>query len=724
MDKYLFDRFTIFVKILNQMNRLISYLGRNLKEIYIISLFVIATIMILLLFPGEGRFRFEFQKGKPWMHDELIAPFDFPIYKFEEEVSAERDSILKEFKPYFLMDPQIASQQLTRLDEVFEERWETYIASGENTLSRRRLRRTEEIKADYHRIAGDIMHFVYSKGIISNEDVLERVDNQDFSIVILEGQVAEERDYNEVFTQKKAYEYVLGQLESYADSLYSESDIEFFRSLNINEFLIPNLYFDEETSNRVKGELIDQLSLTKGMVQSGQRIISRGELITGDKYRVLESLRQEYEKTLGLQGWFNYIFLGKLLLVVIIMTLLYLFLYNFKKNILRSTRETSFILLLILILVAVSSFTLRYDVLSLYFLPFALVPIMIRTFFDSRLAFFIHVIVVLIVGFWAPNSFEFIFLNLVAGIVAIFSLTNSYRRGILFLTAVLIIAAYSTVYFAFSVIQEGNLDSIHFKTFLWFAGNGLLILTSYPLIFIFEKSFKFLSDSTLIELSDTNQPLLRELAEIAPGTFQHSLQVANLAEEAIYQIGGNALLIRTGALYHDIGKMSNPMYFVENQMTDSNPHDKLEFEESARIIIGHVAKGVEIARKHRLPEAIIDFITTHHGTTLVQYFYKSYLKKYPADETRMEKFSYAGPKPFSREIAVLMMADSVEASSRSLKVRDEESLKNLVTQIIDYQIGEGQFDNADITFRDIHRIKEIFLKKLLNIYHVRIEYPE
>jgi len=706
------------------MKRLVSFLGRNLKEIYIISLFTIATLIILVLFPGEGRFRFEFQKGTPWMHDELIAPFDFPIYKFDEEVATERDSILKEFKPYFLMDPEISARQLLRLEEVFEEQWETYATAEDGDKGQRQFRWTAEMKSVYNRLASDIIRFVYSKGIISNEDVLQRVDNQNLTIVIIKDQVAEERDFEEVFTQKAAYEYVLNRLETYTDSLYNESDIEFFRSLSINEFLVPNLYFDDETSTRVKEELINQISLTKGMVQSGQRIISRGELVTPEKYRVLESIRKEYEKNLGLQGWFNYIFLGKVVLVIILMTLLYLFLYNFKRKILRSTRETSFILLLILILVAVSSFTLRFDVISLYFLPFALVPIMIRTFFDSRLALFIHIIVVLIVGFWAPNSFEFIFLNLIAGIVAIFSLTNSYRRGILFLTAVLIVAAYSTVYFAFAIIQEGNLNAIQFKVFLWFAGNGLLILTSYPLIFVFEKGFKFLSESTLIELSDTNQPLLRELAEKAPGTFQHSLQVANLAEEAIYQIGGNALLIRTGALYHDIGKMEHPQYFIENQMTDFNPHDKLKFEESAKIIIDHVLNGVEIGRKHRLPEAIIDFITTHHGTTIVQYFYKSSLKEYSEDETHMERFSYGGPKPYSRETAVLMMADSVEASSRSLKVRDEESLKNLVDQIIDYQIGEDQFDDADITFRDIHSIKEIFLKKLLNIYHVRIEYPE
>jgi hypothetical protein len=348
---------------------------------------------------------------------------------------------------------------------------------------------------------------------------------------------------------------------------------------------------------------------------------------------------------------------------------------------------------------------------------------MVRTFFDSRLALFIHIIVVLIVGFWAPNSYEFIFLNLIAGIVAILSLTNSYRRGILFLTGVMIIASYSTVYLAFSMIQEGNLMAINFTAFLWFAGNGLLILTVYPLIFIFEKTFKFLSDSTLIELSDTSQALLRELAEKAPGTFQHSLQVSNLAEEAVIQVGGNPLLVRTGALYHDIGKMYNPEYFVENQSTDYNAHDELKFEDSARIIINHVLDGIEIARKYRLPEAIIDFIRTHHGTTIVQYFYKSFIKEFPGDESSRYKFIYPGPRPFSKETAVLMMADSVEASSRSLRVKDESNLSNLVEEIINQQIREQQFDNTDITFRDIDLIKEIFLRKLLNIYHVRIEYP-
>jgi putative nucleotidyltransferase with HDIG domain len=348
---------------------------------------------------------------------------------------------------------------------------------------------------------------------------------------------------------------------------------------------------------------------------------------------------------------------------------------------------------------------------------------MIRTFFDSRLALFVHLLTVLVIGFWAPNSYEFVFLNIIAGIAAIFSLTNSYRRGILFQTAVSIAIIYSAVYFAFSVIQEGNLRTIDYRPFLWFAGNGLLILTSYPLIFIFEKTFGFISESTLFELSDSNQPLLRKLSEKAPGTFQHSLQVANLAEEVIYEIGGNSLLVRTGALYHDIGKMTNPLFFIENQTGDFNPHDELEFEKSAEIIIGHVIKGVEIASKYKLPESIVDFIRTHHGTTLVQYFYRSFLKTHPSQEADMSRFSYPGPKPFSRETAIVMMADSVEASSRSLKVKNEESLKELVNFIINEQIRIGQFDDAQITFMEITRIKEILISKLINIHHVRIEYP-
>ena len=697
------------------MRRLVTYLINNYQDIRTVSLFLISAIILILLFPYESKFRYEFQKGKPWMHDEYIAPFDFPIYKTESEVTTQRDSILKEFKPYFRLDREIMTNQLLLYQNAFDEKWKEWNAG---------LKTVDTIKRNqYFQFAADLLIFVYNKGVVSSNEILDRGNQNNRMLVILREQLAEDQEFSEVFTPKTAYEYVIKVVADITDSIPDRIDKEFFQSLNINEFMIPNLVYDEETSNRVKQELVNQISLTKGMVQSGERIISRGDLVTNEKFLILESLKREYEVNMGLSDNLNLTTLGKILISIISMLVLYFFLYSFRPEVLQSFAKSSFVLLFILLMATLSSLTIRYNVLSLYVLPFAIVPIIMRTFFDARLALFIHLLATLIVGFWAPNGFEFVFLNLMVGIVAIFSLTNSYRRGILFVTAVLVVITYSTVFFAFSILQEGRFDKIDYKLFLWFGGNGLLVLAAYPLVFIFEKAFGFLSDSTLFELSDSNQPLLRELAEKAPGTFQHSLQVANLAEEVIFQIGGNALLIRVGALYHDIGKMSKPQYFIENQITDQNPHDDLEFEQSAEIIIGHVHKGVEIAKKHNLPQPMIDFIRSHHGTTMVQYFYRSFLKKHPEEEAELSRFTYPGPKPFTKEQAVLMMADSVEASSRSLKTKDEETLEDLVNHIIDDQVKQGQFDQADISFRDVNKIKEILISKLLNIYHIRIEYP-
>jgi putative nucleotidyltransferase with HDIG domain len=379
---------------------------------------------------------------------------------------------------------------------------------------------------------------------------------------------------------------------------------------------------------------------------------------------------------------------------------------------------------MVVLMVFIASITARFDEISFYIIPFTILPILLRTFYDERIAVFIHVITILVIGFIAPNSYEFVFLTITAGIVAIFSLTNLYRRSRFFLSAFLVVITYCIAYFGISVVQEGSFSQIEWKNFGYFGINGVLILISFQLIYVFEKTFGFLSDTTLMELSDTNQPLLRSLAEIAPGTFQHSLQVANLSEEAIYRIGGNPLLIRTGALYHDIGKMYNPVYFIENQTKGINPHDNLEFEESARIIIGHVSEGVELAKKNKLPKAIIDFIRTHHGTSTVQYFYRSYIKKYPEKDVDLTEFSYPGPKPISKEMAVFMMADSVEAASRSMQEYSQESISALVEKIITIQLNGGQFEEATITFRDIKKVKEVFNIRLRNIYHARISYPK
>ncbi|MFP4019745.1 MAG: HD family phosphohydrolase, partial [Bacteroidales bacterium] len=377
-----------------------------------------------------------------------------------------------------------------------------------------------------------------------------------------------------------------------------------------------------------------------------------------------------------------------------------------------------------LLLAGISSLTIRLNPDLVYLIPFAILAIIIRSFYDARLALFIHIITVLLVGFYAPSSFNFIFLNFIAGIVAIFSLTSLSRRGKLFLSATLVILSYAFVYFGIAITQEGNLQNINWMNFAYFGINGAIVLSSYPLIYVFEKIFGFVSDVTLMELSDTNQPLLRRLSERAPGTFQHSLQVANLAETAVFQIGGNTLLVRTGALYHDIGKMDNPIYFIENQSPDFNPHEQIDSEESAKIIIGHVKKGVEIASKYKLPAQIVDFIRTHHGTTKVQYFYKKYIQNTEDEEIDDAQFTYPGPKPFSKEMAVLMMADSVEAASRSYTKLNEKIINNLVDTIIDGQLNAGQFENVDVTFRDITIIKGIFKKKLQNFYHARIKYPK
>jgi len=416
--------------------------------------------------------------------------------------------------------------------------------------------------------------------------------------------------------------------------------------------------------------------------------------------------------------------LGSSVIVSSSYLILYLFLSHFRSEILLVVRKTLFILVTILFFSIVTHFVSVYKPNTfLYVIPFAIIPVIIRTFYDARLALFILLITLMITGFMVPDHFDFVFLNFVVGMVAIFTLSNLYRKGKLFYTALLVFISYSVIYTTISLSRNGNFEGIVSADFILFAINGLLILLSYPFIFLFEDKFLFLSDSTLLELADINQPLLRKLAEEAPGSFQHSLQVANLAEEAARVVGGNPLLVRAGALYHDIGKISNPGYFTENQANGRNPHDEIDSIESVNIILSHIGKGVELARKFKLPVQIIDFIRTHHGTTVAYYFYKKYLNEHPSDTGMRKEFSYPGPKPFSKELAVVMMADAVEASSRSLVNYTEENLSELVERIMLLQEQDGQYSDAPLTFRDISEIKKVFRKRLSNIHHVRVAYP-
>jgi len=468
--------------------------------------------------------------------------------------------------------------------------------------------------------------------------------------------------------------------------------------------------------------MIDDISINKGLVQEGELIISRGEIINDSKFIILESLRSEYEKRLGKNDrWL--IILGRIILVTACYLALYLFLYHFRFDVLSSTHKTFFIILILLLFIILTRLVIYLPGNVVFIIPFAIIPIVVRTFYDSRLALFVYLVAIMLAGFIVPNSFEFVFISYIVGVIVIFSLTNVYRRAKLFFAVLMVFLAYSVIYLGIGLMQEGSLSNLNWKNYIWFAGNGVFLLLSYPLIFVFEKTFRFLSDATLFELSDTNQPLLRKLAEEAPGSFQHSLQVANLAEEAAREIGANNLLTRTGALYHDIGKTINAEYFIENQHEGFSPHDNLDPLKSSEIIIGHVRSGIELARKLNLPSPIIDFIQTHHGTTVAYFFYKKFLDRNPKS-TEMEKlFAYSGPKPFSKETAIVMMADAVEASSRSLANYSEESISELVERIVYIQEQDGQFAETPLTFKDISDIKAVFIKRLSNIYHARIAYP-
>ena len=708
-------------------------LNSYLRGIRLFLIFLSGVAVVVLLFPREGKFRYEFQKGKPWMHSVLVAPFNYPIYKSDVTVQAEKDSLMLRFIPYFSLDTLVAVRNMERFHLAFEKHWDEFVLKNRNTAASAAVGSkkytTYELKRihdRYLKVLQENLNSIFLRGIVLDPYQLENIQNREEIIYIISGKTIDERPASSVYSQKSAYEKLKLVVDKEAAILEGSviPENRFIESIDLVEFIEANLFYDEVSSNRMKESLLDELSLTQGMVQAGEKIIALGEVVNDDKQILLQSLKREYETNPNIERNYFLIILGQLLIVSLTFLILYLFLLHFRKEVLESSLKTFFIVMLVTIMALMAWFTINNERISINLVPFVILPIIVKTFYDARIALFVHLITVLLVGFLAPNGFEFVFMNFIAGVVAILTQRNNYRRGILFVSAVFTFVSYGLVYSGISLMQEGRFQNIDLINYAWFGGNALLVLTSYPLIFIFEKVFGFVSDATLVELADTNQPLLRKLAEKAPGTFQHSLQVANLCEEAVRVVGGNPLLARTGALYHDIGKTDDPMYFIENLNSGFNPHNNLSFEQSAGKIITHVTRGVEIGRKAKLPEIIIDFIRTHHGTTTVLYFYRSYLKEYPGAEMDIKKFTYPGPCPFSKETAILMMADSIEAASRSLKKIDLDTINSLVESIISRQFADLQFENVDLTFRDVEEIKKVFKQKLVNIYHPRIEYPE
>lgn len=660
--------------------------------------------LLILVFPREGKFKYEYQRGKPWQHDDLIAQVDFAILKPVDELKQEQEMALQALRPYFLKSIAISDAQVNKAVNEFNSRW---AASGDTSD----IEKTKSLN-----MLLNTLDTLFTNGIVSYTNEIADKPG-DYLIWVISGNTAQQVPLGRFFTIQTAEKFIRSQIDkldiAVKDLLYE---------VLVNS-LRQNIVYDQETTLRMKENTLAEIPNSRGMVQRGERIISKGELVNAEKFQILESLRTDYESRLGTTFKYFNILVGQALLISLTMIAFILFMISFRKDLFAENKKLLLMLILIFIMVSVASFTIRNNSELLNLLPFCMVPVIIRVFFDTRLAYFVHVVTLILTGFMVPNAFEFVFMQLIAGIIAIISVAELRRRSQFFLTAAAIFVSYSAIYIGMLLIQDGSFENISSRPFILFAGNALFTLFSYPLIFMFEKAFGLVTDVTLMELSDTNRPLLRKLSQYAPGTFQHSLQVANIAEEAAYAIGGNTLLVRAGALYHDIGKMEMPVYFIENQTSGLNPHDELGYEESGRIIIGHVFKGIELAKKYKLPEVLVDFIRTHHGTRRAEYFYNKKKIDFPEEEFSDKPFKYPGPVPFSKETSVLMMADSVEAASRSMQRPTAESISELVDRIIDNQIKDNQFSNSELTFQDITRIKKILKKRLMSIYHIRIEYP-
>jgi len=663
----------------------------------------LCVFIITIFLPKQVRFRFEYEKGKTWMQKDLYSPYNYAIQKTSEEIEEDKNEILNSVLPIYQYDSEISPKSIEAFNSEFQSKW---ISSGiDNNL-----------KEKYQSLGNNLLQKVYDKGLINPVLKYQR-NGLNYNLSLINKNISSQLNTADVFNITSATQFIKQQVKSD----FQIRNPDWLLKL-ITNHLKANYVYNEILTEKIENDALNNISTTRGMVQKGELVVANGTMVNTGTYQKLESLRGAYEEDAKIAGDKRLIFLGQLLLVGLIISILMVFLYLFRKDIYADNRQISLILLVITGMLLTLSWAIRIKVPSVYYIPFCIVPIIIRILFDTRLAKNIHLLVVLIAGFFVPNSFEFAFLQITAGMVAIYSIKNLIKREQFLISALLILLNYFIVFLGISLIRDGSLLEIEWVNFVPFVFSVLLSLLAYPLIYAFERVFGITSDVTLMELTNTNSKLLRDLAFKAPGTFQHSLQVANLAEAAIFKIGGNALLVRAGALYHDIGKIVNPQFFIENQIMGINPHDSISYEQSAQIIIQHVKQGVEIARKHQIPEMLIDFISTHHGNTRVDYFYQSYLKNFPEKFVDENIFRYPGPIPFSKETAVLMLADSVEAASRSLKEPDSSSISDLVERIIDYKLNQDQLNDSDITLKDIETIKMIFKTMLMGIYHVRIDY--
>lgn len=676
------------------------YSSRKLKWRNFLSRTLLVLITVLLIvwaLPRNESKQFRYDIGKPWMYGSFIAKFDFPIYKTDETIKEQEDSLLETYQPYYNYDPAVEKKQVSK-----------FLADYQNGIP--------GLPHNYVRLIADRLHRLYQAGIMDTPEYNEAYRDSTSQVRLVSGNSAQSISLACVYSTLSAYE-----------QLFIDEQIAMQRPIlqrcNLNNYIEPNLIYDKGKSETERNDLLSSIPPASGMVMSGQKVIDRGDIVDEYTYRVLSSFEREIKRRSATQTQITNTIIGQVIFVTLMLFLFTMYLGLFRRDYFNKPRSIAMLYTLITLFPVVVSLMMRHNFLSVYMLPFAMVPIFVRVFMDSRTAFVCHVTMILICTTAVRYQYEFIIIQLVAGLIAIYSLRELTRRAQVFKTAILVGIGSTFVYLALQLMQDNDFSSMDHDMYYHFVVNAVLLLIAYPMMYIIEKMFGFVSSVTLFELSNTNRGLLRDLSEIAPGTFQHSITVGNLAAEIANKIGANALLVRTGALYHDIGKMKNPVFFTENQ-AGVNPHDTLTYQESARIIISHVTEGVKLAERENLPTIIRDFIVTHHGTGITKFFYIKYKNEHPEEEVDPAPFTYPGPNPFTREQAILMIADGVEAASRSLPEYTEESISTLVNRMIDQDVTDGYFKECPITFRDLAIAKLVLIERLKAIYHTRISYPE
>lgn len=676
------------------------YSSRRLKWRNFLSRTLLVLITVLLIvwaLPRNENKQFRYDIGKPWMYGSFIAKFDFPIYKTDEAIKEQEDSLLETYQPYYNYDPAVEKKQVSK-----------FLADYQNGIP--------GLPHNYVRLIADRLHRLYQAGIMDTPEYNEAYRDSTSQVRLVSGNSAQSISLGCVYSTLSAYE-----------QLFIDEQIAMQRPIlqrcNLNNYIEPNLIYDKGRSETERNDLLSSIPPASGMVMSGQKVIDRGDIVDEYTYRVLSSFEREIKRRSATQTQITNTIIGQVIFVTLMVFLFTMYLGLFRRDYFNKPRSIAMLYTLITLFPVVVSLMMRHNFLSVYMLPFAMVPIFVRVFMDSRTAFVCHVTMILICTTAVRYQYEFIIIQLVAGLIAIYSLRELTRRAQVFKTAILVGIGSTFVYLALQLMQDNDFSSMDHDMYYHFVVNAVLLLIAYPMMYIIEKMFGFVSSVTLFELSNTNRGLLRDLSEIAPGTFQHSITVGNLAAEIANKIGANALLVRTGALYHDIGKMKNPVFFTENQ-AGVNPHDTLTYQESARIIISHVTEGVKLAERENLPTIIRDFIVTHHGTGITKFFYIKYKNEHPEEEVDPAPFTYPGPNPFTREQAILMIADGVEAASRSLPEYTEESISTLVNRMIDQDVTDGYFKECPITFRDLAIAKLVLIERLKAIYHTRISYPE